>query len=133
MDGQAESFRRRSFSRAHRRLAVRGRRRPSQPIRRKPPCPGALRPLPISQSTPTRKRSPAFWIASTSTPRSIRSWKTRCQHSAESTPEQIDTHQRALSKQIQMPRDAKPGDLFTPESGGLQTLLPVFGGLTGRL
>jgi hypothetical protein len=37
--------------------------------------------------------------------------------SKESTPQQIDTHQRALAKMIQEARpDAKPGDIFTPES-----------------
>jgi hypothetical protein len=54
--------------------------------------------------------------------------------SKESTPEQIDTHQRALSKLIQDARkDAKPGDLFTPESQAVfkQLLAKVFGGPDG--
>jgi len=54
--------------------------------------------------------------------------------SKESTPEQIDKHQRALSKMIQDARkDAKPGDLFTPESQVVfkQLLAKVFGGPDG--
>jgi hypothetical protein len=54
--------------------------------------------------------------------------------SKESTPEQIDKHQRALSTMIQDARkDAKPGDLFTPESQVVfkQLLAKVFGGPDG--
>jgi hypothetical protein len=54
--------------------------------------------------------------------------------SKESTPEQIDKHQRALSKMIQDARkDSKPGDLFTPESQVIfkQLLAKVFGGPDG--
>ena len=54
--------------------------------------------------------------------------------SKESTPEQIDTHQRALTKLIQDARkDAKTGDLFTPESQAVfkQLLAKVFGGPDG--
>ena len=54
--------------------------------------------------------------------------------SKESTPEQIDTHQRALAKMIQDARkDAKPGDLFTPESQAVfkQLLAKVLGGPDG--
>src|SRR5206468_2092019 len=37
--------------------------------------------------------------------------------SKESTPQQVDAHQRALAKLIQEARtDAKQGDIFTPES-----------------
>ncbi len=54
--------------------------------------------------------------------------------SKESTPEQIDTHQRALARMIQDARkDAKPGDLFTPESQAVfkQLLAKVLGGPDG--
>ena len=54
--------------------------------------------------------------------------------SKESTPEQIDRHQRALGKLIQEARkDAKPGDLFTPDSQVVfkRLLARVFGGPDG--
>lgn len=54
--------------------------------------------------------------------------------SHESTPEQIDTHQRSLAKLIQgARRDAKPGDLFTPESQAVikPLLAKVLGGPDG--
>jgi len=54
--------------------------------------------------------------------------------SKESTPEQIDQHQRALTKLIQEARkDAKPGDIFTPESQEVlkRILAKVFGGPDG--
>jgi hypothetical protein len=54
--------------------------------------------------------------------------------SKESTPEQIDTHQRSLAKLIQdARRDAKPGDLFTPESAAVikPLLAKVLGGPDG--
>ena len=54
--------------------------------------------------------------------------------SKESTPELIDRHQRALGKSIQDARkDAKPGDLFTPESQVVfkRLLARVFGGPDG--
>jgi hypothetical protein len=54
--------------------------------------------------------------------------------SKESTPEQIDQHQRALIKLIQEARkDAKPGDIFTPESQVVfkRILARVFGGPDG--
>jgi hypothetical protein len=54
--------------------------------------------------------------------------------SKESTPEQIDEHQRSLAKLIQDARQgAKPGDLFTPESQAVikGLLAKVFGGPDG--
>ena len=54
--------------------------------------------------------------------------------SKESTPEQIDKHQRALSALIQDARkDAKPGDIFTPESQAVfkRILAKVLGGPDG--
>jgi hypothetical protein len=54
--------------------------------------------------------------------------------SKESTPEQIDQHQRALVKLIEEARkDAKPGDIFTPESQVVfkRILAKVFGGPDG--
>jgi hypothetical protein len=54
--------------------------------------------------------------------------------SKESNPEQIDQHQRALMKLIQEARkDAKPGDVFTPESQVVfkRILAKVFGGPEG--
>ena len=54
--------------------------------------------------------------------------------SKESTPEQIDKHQRALTQMLQDARkDAKPGDLFTPESQVVfkKLLAKVFGGPDG--
>ena len=54
--------------------------------------------------------------------------------SKESTPEQIDTHQRSLATLIQgARRDAKPGDLFTPESAAVikSLLAKVLGGPDG--
>ena len=54
--------------------------------------------------------------------------------SKESTPEQIDTHQRALGKLIQdARRDANPGDLFTPDSQALikQLMAKVVNGPDG--
>jgi hypothetical protein len=54
--------------------------------------------------------------------------------SKESNPEQIDQHQRALMKLIQEARkDAKPGDVFTPESQVVfkRILAKVFGGPDG--
>ena len=54
--------------------------------------------------------------------------------SKESTPEQIDKHQRALAALIQDARkDAKPGDIFTPESQAVfkRILAKVFGGPDG--
>lgn len=52
----------------------------------------------------------------------------------EATPQQIDTHQRALARLIQHSRrDAKPGDLFTKESRGVirGLMIRVFGGPDG--
>jgi hypothetical protein len=54
--------------------------------------------------------------------------------SKESTPQQIDAHQRALSKLIQDARqDAKPGDIFTPESQAVikRLIAKVFAGPEG--
>jgi hypothetical protein len=54
--------------------------------------------------------------------------------SKESTPQQIDTHQRALAKLIQEARpDAKPGDIFTPESQAVikKLVAKVFNGPDG--
>lgn len=54
--------------------------------------------------------------------------------SKQSTPEQIDTHQRALAKLIQEARaDAKPGDIFTAESQAVikKLIAKVFGGPNG--
>ena len=54
--------------------------------------------------------------------------------STESTPVQIDKHQRALAQLIQdARRDAKPGDLFTPQSQAVikRMLAKVFGGPDG--
>lgn len=53
----------------------------------------------------------------------------------EATPQQIDQHQRALSKLVQdARRGAKPGDVFTPESRRviLELMNRVFGGPDGR-
>lgn len=52
----------------------------------------------------------------------------------EATPEQIDTHQRALGRLIQNARrDAKPGDIFTRDSRGVirGLMTRVFGGPDG--
>lgn len=49
----------------------------------------------------------------------------------DATPEQIDTHQRALARLIAgARRGAKPGDLFTPETRGLfrRHMAALFGG-----
>jgi hypothetical protein len=54
--------------------------------------------------------------------------------SKESTPQEIDKHQRALGKMIQdARREAKQGDLFTPESQAVikRLLARVFGGPDG--
>ena len=54
--------------------------------------------------------------------------------SKDSTPQEIDTHQRALGKMIQdARRAAKQGDLFTPESQAVikRLLARVFGGPDG--
>ncbi len=54
--------------------------------------------------------------------------------SKESTPEQIDSHQRALGKLIQQARaDAKPGDIFTADIQSVVKRLmgSVFGGPDG--
>jgi hypothetical protein len=54
--------------------------------------------------------------------------------SKDSTPQEIDTHQRALGKMIQdARRGAKQGDLFTPESQVVikRLLVRVFGGPDG--
>jgi len=54
--------------------------------------------------------------------------------SKESTPEQIDGHQRALAKLIQDARStAKPGDIFTPESQAVikKLIAKIFGGPDG--
>jgi hypothetical protein len=54
--------------------------------------------------------------------------------SKESTPQQIDKHQRALGALIQQARrGAKPGDIFTPESQVVikRLLARVFGGPDG--
>jgi hypothetical protein len=54
--------------------------------------------------------------------------------SKESTPEQIDAHQRALAKMIQDARQgSKQGDIFTPESQVVikQLVAKVFGGPNG--
>lgn len=54
--------------------------------------------------------------------------------SKESTPQEIDKHQRSLGKMIQEARrGAKQGDLFTPESQAVikQLLARVFGGPDG--
>lgn len=53
----------------------------------------------------------------------------------DASPQQIDTHQRALSKLIQEARrNAKPGDVFTRESRRviLKLMAQVFGGADGR-
>lgn len=53
----------------------------------------------------------------------------------QTTPTQIDTHQRALSRLIQEARKgAKPGDLFTPDMQRLvrAILQPVFRGADGQ-
>jgi hypothetical protein len=53
----------------------------------------------------------------------------------EATPQQIDQHQRALSKLIQdARRRAKPGDVFTPDSRRvvLKLMRQVFSGPDGR-
>jgi hypothetical protein len=55
--------------------------------------------------------------------------------SKESTPQQIDAHQRTLAKLIQEARkDAKPGELLTPAMQRLvRTLLrPIFSGRQGQ-
>jgi hypothetical protein len=52
----------------------------------------------------------------------------------ETTPEQIDTHQRALARLIQdARRNAKPGDIFTKDSRGVirGLMQRVFGGPEG--
>lgn len=54
--------------------------------------------------------------------------------SKESTPEQIDAHQRGLAKLIQDARpDAKAGDIFTPESQAVfkKLIAKIFGGPEG--
>jgi hypothetical protein len=54
--------------------------------------------------------------------------------SKESTPQQIDGHQRALAKLIQEARStAKPGDIFTPESQAVikKLIAKIFGGPDG--
>jgi hypothetical protein len=54
--------------------------------------------------------------------------------SKESTPQQVDTHQRALLKLMQDARkDAKQGDIFTPESQVVikKLIAKVFGGPDG--
>jgi hypothetical protein len=54
--------------------------------------------------------------------------------SKESTPQQVDTHQRALTKLIQDARkDAKQGDIFTPESQKVikKLIANVFSGADG--
>jgi len=54
--------------------------------------------------------------------------------SKESTPQQIDTHQRALAKLLQDARQgAKPGDIFTPESQAVikRLIAKVFAGPDG--
>jgi hypothetical protein len=54
--------------------------------------------------------------------------------SKESSPQAIDTHQRALGQMIQQERrNAKPGDIFTPESQAVikRLLTKVFGGPDG--
>ena len=54
--------------------------------------------------------------------------------SKDSTPEQIDAHQRALAKLIQEARpDTKPGDIFTPESQAVikKLIAKIFGGPDG--
>lgn len=54
--------------------------------------------------------------------------------SKDSTPEQIDAHQRALAKLIQEARStAKPGDIFTPESQAVikKLIAKIFGGPDG--
>jgi len=54
--------------------------------------------------------------------------------SKESTPEQIDAHQRALGKLLQEARkDAKQGDIFTPESQAVikKLIAKVFSGPDG--
>jgi hypothetical protein len=54
--------------------------------------------------------------------------------SKESTPEQIDAHQRALAKLLQEARkDAKRGDIFTPESQAVikKLIAKVFSGPDG--
>jgi len=54
--------------------------------------------------------------------------------SKESTPEQIDAHQRALAKLLQEARkDAKQGDIFTPESQAVikKLIAKVFSGPDG--
>jgi hypothetical protein len=53
----------------------------------------------------------------------------------DASPQQIDTHQRALGKLVQdARRNAKPHDLFTPESRRviLKLMKQVFGGPDGR-
>jgi len=52
----------------------------------------------------------------------------------QTTPQQMDAHERALAKLIQDARkDAKPGDIFTPAMTRLvrQLLVPVFSGRGG--
>lgn len=54
--------------------------------------------------------------------------------SKESTPEQVDAHQRALAKLLQEARkDAKQGDIFTPESQAVikRLIAKVFSGPDG--
>jgi hypothetical protein len=53
----------------------------------------------------------------------------------DATPEQIDQNQRALAKLVQADRrNAKPGDIFTPEAQAVikRLLATVFGGHGGR-
>jgi hypothetical protein len=53
----------------------------------------------------------------------------------DATPEQIDQNQRALGKLVQdARRDAKPGDIFTPEAQPVikRLLASVFGGRDGK-
>ena len=54
--------------------------------------------------------------------------------SKESSPQEIDKHQRTLGQMIQQERrDAKPGDIFIPASGAVikRLLTKVFGGPDG--
>lgn len=53
----------------------------------------------------------------------------------QTTPAQVDAHERALGKLIQRARaDAKPGDIFTPSMQALvrKLLVPIFQGPSGR-
>ena len=54
--------------------------------------------------------------------------------SKESTPEQIDSHQRALARLMRQARRApRPGSIFTPESQAVvrRLMAEVFGGPDG--